>query len=139
MSRRMLATVATVATLGALFAVGCNKSEAASTTQGAPSSGASGASGASAAPAGQKKVAVVAGEDGFAPSEIKLAKGEAATLVFKRTSDKTCATAVDFPELKVKKDLPLNQEVAIDIPTGEARTLGFQCGMGMYKSKVVIQ
>jgi plastocyanin domain-containing protein len=133
MFRRTLATLLTPAALSvALLAVGCNKSEA-STTQGGA------ASASPAAPAAQKKVAVVAGEDGFAPSEIKLAKGEAATLVFKRTSDKTCATAVDFPELKVKKDLPLNQEVAIEIPTGEARTLGFQCGMGMYKSKVVIQ
>jgi plastocyanin domain-containing protein len=132
MFRRSLVTLLMPAALAALFATACNKSEA-STTQGGS------ANAPPAAPAGQKKVAVVAGEDGFAPSEIKLAKGEAATLVFKRTSDKTCATAVDFPELKVKKDLPLNTEVAIDIPTGEARTLGFQCGMGMYKSKVVVQ
>lgn len=131
MFRRSLATMLTIAALGALSAVsmGCNKSEASTTQPGA----------APAAPAAQKKVAVVANEDGFAPSEIKLAKGEAATVVFKRTTEKTCATAVDFPELKVKKDLPLNQEVAIDIPTGEARTLAFQCGMGMYKSKIVIQ
>ncbi len=77
--------------------------------------------------------------EGFAPSEVKVEKGKETTLVFTRTSDKTCATEVEFPELKLKKDLPLNQPVAIVVPTGEARSLTFQCGMGMYKSKVVIQ
>ena len=128
MSRRTVVTV-TLAALTALsfapFAAGCRKSEA-SNSAGAP------------APAG-KRVAVVAGDDGFAPSEIKLAKGEAATLVFTRTSDKTCATTVVFPELKWKSELPLGKEVTLEIPTGEARTLLFHCGMGMYRSKVVIQ
>ena len=50
----------------------------------------------------------------------------------------SCAKKVVFPEIKVEKDLPLNQAVAIKVPTGEARTLTFQCGMGMYKSAVVI-
>lgn len=95
----------------------------------------------SGAPAGHagKHVSVIVGEDGFSPSQIHATKGEPLMLMFKRTAQKTCATAVEFPELKIKKELPLNQEVAIDIPTGQSRTLVFQCGMGMYKSSVVIQ
>jgi len=90
-------------------------------------------------PAAGKQVAIAVGEDGFAPNEVKIAKGEETSLVFTRTSDKTCAKDVEFPELKVKKELPLNQPVAVMVPSGEARTITFQCGMGMYKSKVVIQ
>ena len=86
-----------------------------------------------------KKVPIAVGEDGFAPNEVKVGKGEEATLVFTRTSDKTCAKDVEFPELKLTKALPLNQPVAVVVPSGEARTLTFQCGMGMYKSKVVVQ
>ncbi len=84
-------------------------------------------------------VAVTAGEDGFVPSSVTFKKGEPAKLVFTRTTDKTCATEVVFPELKITKPLPLNTPVAIDIPTTDTRTLTFQCGMGMYKSKVVVQ
>ncbi|MFO0661486.1 MAG: cupredoxin domain-containing protein [Polyangiaceae bacterium] len=86
-----------------------------------------------------RHISVIVGPDGFSPNEVSIAKGESVMLMFKRTVEKTCATAVEFPELKIKKDLPLNQDVAIDVPTGESRTLTFQCGMGMYKSKVVIQ
>src|ERR1043165_5829647 len=84
-----------------------------------------------AAPAGA--VAITAGEDGFKPSSVSLAKGSAGTLVFTRTSDKTCATEVDFPELKIKKDLPKDTPVTINVPTDKEQTLTFQCGMGMYK------
>lgn len=84
-------------------------------------------------------VEVTAGADGFQPSLIQAAKDEKLTLRFNRTTDGTCAKDVDFPELGIKKDLPLQQPVAIQIPTSEARTIKFQCGMGMYESKVVIQ
>jgi plastocyanin domain-containing protein len=85
-----------------------------------------------------KAIPIAVGEEGFAPSEVKLDKGQEATLVFTRTSDKTCAKEVEFPELKVKKELPLNQPVGVVVPGGEARSITFQCGMGMYKSKVIV-
>ena len=39
----------------------------------------------------------------------------------------------------IKEPLPLGKSVAINVPTDNERTLTFQCGMGMYKSKVVVQ
>lgn len=84
-------------------------------------------------------VAVNAGEDGFVPSAVSFPKGAPAKLVFTRTSDATCATEVVFPELGVKKELPKGQPVTVDIPTDKEQKLAFQCGMGMYKSSVVIK
>jgi len=83
-------------------------------------------------------VSITADEDGFHPSSISFAKGTTARLVFTRTADKTCATEVVFPDLKLEKKLPKGEAVTIDIPTDSNRTLTFQCGMGMYKSKVVV-
>jgi plastocyanin domain-containing protein len=84
-------------------------------------------------------IAIKADEKGFTPASVSVEKGKPATLVFTRTTDGTCATAVVFPELNVKKDLPLNTPVSIDVPTDTARTLKFTCGMGMYESSVVVK
>jgi plastocyanin domain-containing protein len=86
----------------------------------------------------QRIISVSVGDEGFQPSRVELKRGQDATLRFTRTSDKTCATKVVFPELKVEKDLPLNEAVDVKVPTNEPRELAFQCGMGMYKSAVVI-
>jgi plastocyanin domain-containing protein len=83
-------------------------------------------------------VAITADDKGFKPSSVKIKKGAPATLVFTRTSDDTCATEVVFPQLDIKKDLPKGQPVSIAVPTDKEQTLTFQCGMGMYKSSVVV-
>jgi plastocyanin domain-containing protein len=85
------------------------------------------------------RISVTADANGFNPAQIAVAKGVPLTLEFTRTSKDTCATKVVFPEINLSRDLPLNEVVAVEIPTGEARKLTFQCGMGMYKSSVVVQ
>lgn len=94
---------------------------------------------AAGAPAATDAPRVIADERGFTPGTLALARGGAGAIVFRRTTDDTCATAVVFPELGLEKDLPLGQDVPVAVPTGEARTLTFQCGMGMYRSQVVVR
>jgi plastocyanin domain-containing protein len=84
---------------------------------------------------------VTANEHGFSPSSIKLASGgpgSHGSVSFVRTTDKTCATEVVFPDLGLEKKLPLNQVVSVDVPTDAPKTLTFQCGMAMYKGAVVV-
>ena len=88
-----------------------------------------------AAPAAPARVEVTS--HGFQPSRVTLDAGR--QLVFRRTSDSTCATAVVFPELGIEKQLPLNTDVVVDLPATARGEIGFQCGMAMYKSKVVAQ
>jgi plastocyanin domain-containing protein len=94
---------------------------------------------APAAPPGTHVVAITVDTKGFTPSAIDVKKGEKTQLSFTRTTDDTCAKQVVFPEIGLTKDLPLAKAVPIDVPVDTARTLTFQCGMGMYKSKVVVQ
>lgn len=96
------------------------------------------ASSAPARPAVQRaRISVT--EQGFEPAKVILKAGGPAKLTFVRTSDKTCATEVVFPSLKLKRALPLNEPVDIELtspPTGE---ITFACGMDMLKGAVVVQ
>jgi plastocyanin domain-containing protein len=124
------------ALLGVLSAPGCSKSE---DKEVAASAAAAAQVAMPPAPEGARQVKVIVDAKGFTPSEVKADKGKPLSLVFVRTTEGTCAKQVVFPELKLEKDLPLSTAVTVDVPTGEARTLTFQCGMAMYKSAVLIQ
>ena len=73
---------------------------------------------------------------GFRPTRVVVGSDHQVT--FKRTSDATCATSVVFPALGIKKALPLNTDVVVDLPPSAPHELTFQCGMGMHKSTAVI-
>jgi len=88
---------------------------------------------------GDQVIAITADERGFTPAAIETKSGSKLTLRFTRTTDATCADKVVFPEAGIEKVLPLKQPVDVLIPTDQARTLAFQCGMGMFKSAVVIR
>lgn len=88
---------------------------------------------------GERKV--IADEHGFSPASLALPKGAAGAtenVTFLRTTEKTCATEVVFPELSLRAQLPLEKPVLISVPVDRARTLTFQCGMGMYKGALVV-
>lgn len=82
---------------------------------------------------------VVADAGGFTPRVLALPRGGPGDVVFRRTTDDTCATAVVFPALGIERELPLGQDVTVTVPTTAARTWAFQCGMGMYRSRVVVR
>jgi plastocyanin domain-containing protein len=88
---------------------------------------------------GDQVIAVTADERGFTPAAVETQQGSKLTLRFTRTTDATCADKVVFPEAGIEQALPLKQPVDVMVPTDKARTLAFQCGMGMFKSSVVIR
>lgn len=114
---------------------GCDSDKAAAATEAVPTT----ADAAPAATASPRMVHVTVDDKGFHPNHVEAVKGQKLTLEFERTHDGTCATKVVFPEVNIEKDLPLNEKVPVDVPTGKARTLAFQCGMGMYKSAVLVK
>lgn len=84
-------------------------------------------------------ISVKVTEKGFEPSEIKTKAGDQVILKITRTTDTTCATMIQFKEKKIKKDLPLNKEVIIELgklPKGDIR---FACGMDMTSGHIITE
>ena len=78
-------------------------------------------------------------ERGFEPYILKFRRGVRTRITFVRTTDSTCATEVVFPELGIKRDLPLNRPVTITFTPRKKGELGFTCGMNMMRGKLLVQ
>ena len=85
--------------------------------------------------AGAEPVRVEVDSNGFRPTRAVL--GASRTLVFRRTTDGTCATSVVFPAFGIDKPLPLNTDVSVKLPAALNDDVTFQCGMGMFRGKAV--
>jgi RND family efflux transporter MFP subunit len=88
---------------------------------------------------GMQEASVTVNDAGFDPQRLMLKAGIPARITFTRTSDKTCATAVVFPVLNMRRDLPLKQPVAIEFTPDKAGEIAFACGMNMLKGVAVVQ
>ena len=86
-----------------------------------------------------RRIDVNVSKAGYKPDKIDVAANEEVTLVFTRTEDTACGAEVAIPSLNVKKELPLNQPVAIAFKTDKTGEVGFQCGMDMFKGTLVVR
>jgi plastocyanin domain-containing protein len=95
---------------------------------------------APAAPAdGRPEIKVTVDGKGYTPPKVQAASNKPVRLVFTRTSDEGCGQQLVFPTLNIRKDLPLNEAVPVDITMPASGEVTFTCGMDMYRGSVVVQ
>lgn len=82
-------------------------------------------------------ITVLVNEYGYKPATVQAKAGELLKLVFKRTTDKGCGGEVVFPDHNIKKQLPVGEEVIVELTPKHNEQIAFTCGMGMYEGKVV--
>ncbi len=70
-------------------------------------------------------------EKGFEPSTVDVMPGTNVILKVTRKTDSTCAKQIQIPSMKIKKDLPLNETVSIEVGKLEKGEIRFGCGMNM--------
>ena len=75
---------------------------------------------------------------GFSPARITLSAGKTTRLAFRREDAQSCANSIVFPELGIRRALPLSQTVVIEIPASSPGELHFSCGMNMYRGALLI-
>ncbi len=75
---------------------------------------------------------------GLVPARVTVPANQPVDLVFIRRVDETCATEVAIPDLRVRRDLPLNARITIRLPPQPPGELSFACGMDMLKGVIVV-
>jgi plastocyanin domain-containing protein len=70
---------------------------------------------------------------------VSVRAGAVARITFVRTSDATCGTEVAIPALNIKRALPLNQPVTLELTPQKTGEMEFVCGMGMLRGTIVVQ
>ncbi|MFO0761571.1 MAG: cupredoxin domain-containing protein [Byssovorax sp.] len=83
-----------------------------------------------------RRIDITATSEGYSPATVDVKKGEEVVLRFTRTTKSECLAEVVIPDLKIKKDLPLNTAVEIPVKLDKEGKVGFQCGMAMVKGTI---
>lgn len=76
---------------------------------------------------------------GYQPSVIAVSQGVKTKINFKRIDENRCLEEVVFPDFKIRRFLPLNKIVAIEIFPDKKGVYNFFCGMGMFHGKLIVE
>ncbi len=74
---------------------------------------------------------------GYSPTTIYVPVGKPTKLTFLRTDTNSCLEELFIPDLKIKKDLPLNTPIAITFTVINPGEYPFHCGMNMYHGQII--
>lgn len=76
---------------------------------------------------------------GYKPSVIQVKKDTKITLNFLREDENSCLDEVILSEFKIKRFLPLNKAVSVEINPDKTGAFDFSCGMGMFHGKLIVK
>lgn len=77
-------------------------------------------------------------DGGYSPNTIQIPKGKTTKINFFRKDPSSCLEEVVFGDFKIRKYLPLNQKVTVEITPKEKGEFGFACGMNMFHGKIIV-
>ena len=76
---------------------------------------------------------------GYSPEAVSIPLGKLTKINFLRTDPTDCLSEVVLPDFKIKKELPLNKKITIEITPQKAGEFGYACGMNMYHGKIIVK
>lgn len=78
-------------------------------------------------------------EGGYSPDTISIPKGETTKINFFRKDPSSCLEEVVLSDFKIKKFLPLNKEITIEVTPQKEGEYKFSCGMNMFHGKIIVK
>ncbi|MDO8571738.1 MAG: cupredoxin domain-containing protein [bacterium] len=77
-------------------------------------------------------------EGGYSPNVISIPKGKTTSIHFFRKDPSSCLEEVVLGDFKIRKVLPLNQKVTIELTPQQSGEFQYACGMNMYHGKIIV-
>lgn len=78
-------------------------------------------------------------EGGYSPDTISLPKGKTTKITFFRKDASSCLEEVVLSDFKIRKFLPLNKKVTIEVTPEKSGEFRFSCGMNMFHGKIIVK
>lgn len=78
-------------------------------------------------------------EGGYKPEVISIAFNKTTKLNFIRKDTNSCLEEIVLGDFKIRKYLPLNQKITIEITPQKKGEFRFSCGMGMFHGKIIVK
>ena len=78
-------------------------------------------------------------EGGYSPESIVIPKGKTTKITFIRRDPSECLEEVVLSDFKIRKKLPFNERVTIEVTPQKSGEFQFSCGMNMYHGKIVVK
>lgn len=88
--------------------------------------------------AGVQEISVTV-KGGYTPDLIVVKAGQPVRLNFTRQETASCSEMVLFPDFGKSAKLPTGETVAIEFTPQKPGEFGFQCQMGMFRGKLVVE
>ncbi len=77
-------------------------------------------------------------EGGYTPETISIPKGKTTKITFVRSDPTSCLEEVVLSDFKIRKYLPLNEKVSIELTPQSTGEFVYSCGMNMYHGKIIV-
>ena len=78
-------------------------------------------------------------DGGYSPETIAIAKDKTVKLIFIRKDPTSCLEEVVFGDFKIRKQLPLNQKVLVELTPRKSGEFTYTCAMNMYHGKIIVK
>lgn len=78
-------------------------------------------------------------EGGYNPETISIPLGKTTKLNFLRKDNNSCLEEVVLSDFKVRKFLPLNKTVTLEITPKQKGKFNYSCGMNMFHGKILVK
>ena len=77
-------------------------------------------------------------EGGYSPESISIPKGKTTKITFFRKDPSSCLEEIVLGDFKIRKILPLNEKVTIELTPQQTGEFKYSCGMNMYHGKIIV-